>query len=143
MKKPKVLWTAVADVTSGINNIRFSSKEVTTLLKYKIPLKNMPTRAYWQFYKEVLPFVIVFTLLGKIIFGSATALAMFLILGIAIGFLAFYLLKKDQFYFYYNLGLTKWKLFKAVFVINLIVGTPVIILLLIISSFLFGNSSVI
>tara|TARA_R110002072_G_scaffold23949_2_gene81977 strand:+ start:90597 stop:90908 length:312 start_codon:yes stop_codon:yes gene_type:complete len=103
----------------------------------------MNIRAYWQFYKEVLPFILVFTLLSKIIFGNISAMVVFLLVGVVIGFLAFSLLKKEQFYFYYNLGITKWKLFKTVFVINLIVGSPIVIVLLILSSFLFGNSSVI
>tara|TARA_R110002124_G_scaffold5301_1_gene33165 strand:+ start:180847 stop:181158 length:312 start_codon:yes stop_codon:yes gene_type:complete len=103
----------------------------------------MNIRAYWQFYKEVLPFIVFFTLLSKIIFGNISAMVVFLLVGVVIGFLAFSLLKKEQFYFYYNLGITKWKLFKTVFVINLIVGSPIVIVLLILSSFLFGNSSVI
>jgi len=103
----------------------------------------MLIRAYWQFYKDLLPFIFAFTMLSKIIFGSITALLMFLTLGIFIGFLAFYLLKKDQFYFYYNLGITKLKLLKVVFLINLIIGTPIIILVLLLTSILFGDTSII
>jgi hypothetical protein len=103
----------------------------------------MPTRAYWQFYKEIIPFILIFTVICKIIFGAVTGVFVFLTFGIFIGFLAFWLLKKDEFYFYYNIGLTKWKLFKGVFLINLVVGTPIIVLVLIIISLLFGDSSII
>ena len=99
----------------------------------------MPIRAYIQFYKNIIPFVLAFTLLSKILFGSFPAIIIFLTLGIGIGFLAFSLIKKKEFYFYYNLGITKWNLFKSVFLINLIVGTPLLIVLFLTISYIFGD----
>lgn len=99
----------------------------------------MPIRAYIQFYKDIIPFVLIFTILSKILFGSISAIIIFLTIGIGIGFLAFSLLKKQEFYFYYNLGITKWKLFKSVFFINLIIGTPLLILFFLTLSFIFGD----
>jgi hypothetical protein len=69
----------------------------------------MQIRAYIQFYKDIIPYVLIFTILSKILFGSMTAIIIFLNIGIGIGFLAFSLIKKQEFYFYYNLGITKWK----------------------------------
>ncbi len=99
----------------------------------------MNTRAYIQFYKDIFPFVFIFTLLSKILFGSIPAIILFTTLAIAFGFLAFSLLRKKEFYFYYNLGITKWKLLKSVFFINLIIGTPLLILLFLIISYIFGD----
>lgn len=96
-------------------------------------------RAYIQFYKDIIPYVLTFTILSKFLFGNLSAIIIFLTLGIAIGFLAFNLLKKKEFYFYYNLGITKWKLLKSVFLINLVVGTPLLILLFLILTFIFGD----
>jgi len=99
----------------------------------------MNIRAYIQFYKDIIPFVLVFTVVSKILFGSLSAIIIFLTLGIGIGFLAFSLIKKKEFYFYYNLGITKWKLFKSVFLINLIVGTPLLIIFFLTLSYIFGD----
>ena len=100
-------------------------------------------RAYLQFYKDIIPFTLVFTLISSLIFGIISAFILFLTIGVLIGFLAFSLLSKNEFYFYYNLGLNKWKLFKAVFLLNLIIGAPIILLLLIIAYYFIGNISII
>jgi hypothetical protein len=100
---------------------------------------NTPTRALWNFYKDILLYIVAFTILSKIVFGNLTAVLIFITIGIFIGFLAFYLLKKQEFYFYYNLGLTKWKLFKAVFLINLLIGTPIVIITLMVVTMVFGD----
>jgi len=96
-------------------------------------------RAYWLFYKDIFPFIITFTLITKVFSGILTAIILFLTLGIGIGFLAYGLVKKKEYYFYYNLGLTKWKLFKVVFFINLIVGAPIVFIFLLIISWLFNG----
>lgn len=103
----------------------------------------MPIRAYIQFYKDTIPYIVLFTLVSGLIFGIIPAFFIFITIGILIGFLAFYLLKKQELYFYYNLGITKWKLLKVVFIINLVVGTPIVLLVLLILSFFIGNSSII
>ena len=102
-------------------------------------MSKTPLRALWHFYKDLLPFILAFTLLCKIVFGSLIAFFLFLTIGIFIGFFAFNLIKKQEFYFYYNLGYTKWKLFKVVFLINLIVGGPIVMVLLTIITIIFGN----
>ncbi len=77
------------------------------------------------------------------LFGIAAAFLIFTTLGIFIGFLVFELLKKEEYYFYYNSGITKWKLFKAVFLINLIIGAPIVLIFLLITSYFIGNTSII
>ena len=103
----------------------------------------MPIRAYLQFYKDVILYILIFTFISMALFGMVAAFLIFITIGIFIGFLVFELLKKEQYYFYYNLGISKWELFKAVFLINLIIGTPIVLILLLISTFFIGNTSII
>ncbi|PHS64137.1 MAG: hypothetical protein COB12_08355 [Flavobacterium sp.] len=103
----------------------------------------MPIRAYFQFYKDVILYILIFTFICMLLFGIAAAFLIFTTLGIFIGFLVFELLNKEEYYFYYNLGITKWKLFKVVFLINLIIGTPIVLVLLLITSYFIGNTSII
>ncbi len=98
-------------------------------------------RAYWQFYKDCLPFSLAFTLVSVIFFGNLWGIIFFLTIGIGIGFLGFMATKNNEYYFYYNLGLTKLKLFKTFFLINFFVAIPILILLLFIS-FLFGDFTI-
>ena len=106
-------------------------------------MSKTPTRALWNFYKDILLYIVGFTILSKIVFGNLTAVLIFITIGVFVGFLAFYLLKKQEFYFYYNLGYTKWKLFKVVFLINLVVGTPIVITVLTVATILFGDFKII
>jgi len=103
----------------------------------------MKTRAYWQFYKDIFPFIVAFTIICMMGLGMYWGFLLFSTIGLLIGFLVFELLKKEEYYFYYNLGITKWKLFKAVFIINLIIGAPIVLILLLITSYIFGNTSII
>jgi len=103
----------------------------------------MPIRAYIQFYKSVILYILIFTFICMLLFGIAAAFLIFITLGIFIGFFVFELLNKEEYYFYYNLGITKWKLFKVVFLINLIIGTPIVLVLLFITFYFIGNTSII
>jgi len=99
----------------------------------------MHIRAIWQFYKDTLLFNLVFSILCKVFFGFLIASIIFLSLGFAVGFLAFNIIKKEEFYFYFNLGLTKWRLFKIAFILNFIFGLPVLLFIFLIITLLFGN----
>ncbi|GHC53109.1 hypothetical protein [Ulvibacter litoralis] len=102
-------------------------------------MTKTPYRALWHFYKGILPFVLVFTVLCAIIFGPFIAFALFIIAGIPVGLVVFNIVKKQEFYFYYNLGYTKWKLFKSAFVFNTFIGIPIVVILLILINFIFGD----
>jgi hypothetical protein len=73
-----------------------------------------------------------------VLFGWLLGIVLFCTLGVLIGFQAFKIFKADQFYFYFNLGITKKMLFKKVAIINLVVAIPVSLIFLLIS-LLFGN----
>ena len=102
-------------------------------------MNNIPTRALWNFYKDTLFYSIAFTLLSKIAFGNLSALLIFISIGVFIGFWMFYILKKQELYFYYNLGYTKSKLLKVIFLINLLIGMPIVIVILFFMTMLFGD----
>jgi hypothetical protein len=102
-------------------------------------ISNTPTRALWNFYKDIFLYIVAFTVLSKVVFGNFSAVLIFITISVFAGFMAFYLLKKQEFYFYYNLGYTRWKLFKGVFLINLVLGTPIVIITLVIVTMLFGD----
>lgn len=84
----------------------------------------MNIRPYWQFYKDIFLFIVVFSLLGVIAFGLFLGFFFFMSIGLLFGFFAFHYFKKNEFYSYYNLGITKKKLYGAAFILNLIVGLP-------------------
>jgi len=103
----------------------------------------MQLRAYWQFYKDIFPFIAAFALLGVAIWGVAIAFVLFLSVGFLVGFIGFNSFKKEQYYFYYNLGITRWKLFKVCFLINIIIGIPIFIILLTFFILFFGRLTII
>lgn len=96
-------------------------------------------RALWHFYKGILPFILAFTALCSLIFGPFIAFVLYILMGQVVGFGVFSLINKQEFYFYYNLGYTKWKLFKATFSFTIAIGTPIVIVLLIIIHLIFGD----
>jgi hypothetical protein len=103
----------------------------------------MNLRAHWQFYKSIFPFIAAFALVGIIALGALWGFVVFCSLGLWFGFFGFSNFRKDDYYFYHNLGLTRWHLIKSSFIINLIVGLPVFILLVILFLFLFGRFTII
>lgn len=99
----------------------------------------MNIRARWQFYKSIFPFVISFAMVAVIAVGVVWGFLLFCTLGLLFGFVGFSNFRKNEYYFYYNLGLTRWKLFKSSFVINLVIGLPIFAALLIFFTFVFGR----
>lgn len=102
----------------------------------------MPIRAYWQFYKSIFPFVVGFSLIGIVYLGLIWGFVFFATVSLFFGFYGFRIFYNKQFYFYYNLGLTKTKLFLASFVINLLIGLPVFSIFIVIFHLVFGNFSI-
>ena len=99
----------------------------------------MLIRAYWQFYKEVLPYMLAFGLLCAFIFGLIWGYILYVLLGTFVGFFGFQTFKKNQFYFYFNLGITKWKLFNRVFMVNGVFGILALIVSKLIISLFLGS----
>lgn len=99
-------------------------------------------RAYWQFYKTIFPFIAAFSVLSMLSLGLLWGFVFFATISLLFGFVGFRAFYNDQFYFYFNLGITKWKLLKASFLINLLVGIPIFSVLIIFIHFIFGNLQV-
>ncbi len=95
-------------------------------------------RAYWQFYKTIVPFISVFAIICSLFGGLLWASLLFLIIGPFIGMLGFNVFYKNQFYFYFNLGITKTSLLKTSFIINFLIGIPVLGLLFLIFNLFLG-----
>lgn len=99
----------------------------------------MMVRAYWQFYKTLFPFIAAVAILGIAFMGLLWGFVIFATFALILGFLGFKYFYSNQFYFYFNLGLTKWKLFAASFLINILVGVPIFSILIIFINFIFGD----
>jgi hypothetical protein len=101
----------------------------------------MNIKPYTQFYKSIFPFVAGFSFVGVIAFGVFWGFLFFVSIALGFGFIGFNTFYKNQWYAYQNLGITKWMLFKASFVLNGILGLPIFIFLFILISFIIGDFS--
>jgi len=99
----------------------------------------MSLRPFWQFYKDIFLFILASGLIFATFFGIVWGYFLFCSLGLAFGFFSFSVFKKNEYYLYYNLGITKVKLIKVIFVINAIVGLVVFTLLFILFALIFGS----
>ncbi|QIE58162.1 hypothetical protein G5B37_00860 [Rasiella rasia] len=101
----------------------------------------MNVRLYWQFYKAIFPFAMAFGMVALAIWGVFLGYLLFCTLGFGFGILGFQTFRKNEYYSYYNLGHTKWNLFKIAFAINFIVGAPIFLLFLTLFLLFFGQTS--
>ena len=67
-------------------------------------------------------FIAAFAAITVTLFGILWGYVFSVTIGLIVGMIGFYAFKRSQFYFYYNLGLTPWRLFKVSFVINGIIS---------------------
>ena len=88
-------------------------------------IEAMSLRIYWQFYKDIFLFVLGFSVVSSLIFGVIWGFVIHAFVALIFGFIAFNFFKKEEFYFYFNKGITRWMLFRTSFFINLIVGIPI------------------
>ena len=102
----------------------------------------MLIRIYWNFYKSCFPFILAFSCVFTFVFGVQMGVVMLFSLAVVLAIAAVSILKPKEFYFYFNNGITKFKLYKATFIINFFVAIPIALILLLLSS-LFGNPKLI
>ncbi len=90
-------------------------------------------RAYWKFYRDVN----IFNLIACFIIFAMTSIiwltVMYCTVGIAFGLFGYHNFFRQQYYFYFNLGYSKFQLIKITFFINFIIALPFIILFSLIS----------
>jgi len=73
---------------------------------------------YFNYYKYVLIYNLAFSAAIAIVLGALLGTLVFATLGLAIGILVYNILHRNQYYFFYNLGITKRKLFIIAACIN-------------------------
>ena len=73
--------------------------------------------------------MLAFGLLFTIAFGFGWGILSYILVAPLLSTRAFQAFRNNEYIFYYNLGLTKWKLLKTVFLINLPMAIPVGIVL--------------
>lgn len=88
---------------------------------------------------KLLPFIAAFSILSVMYVGLTWGFGLFATIGVLFGFLGFRFFYNDQFYFYYNLGLGKKRLFLSSFILNFPVGLPIFSIQIIFISLLFGD----
>jgi len=94
----------------------------------------MTLRPYWEYYKGCFPFLLAIGLLVTVAFGFGWGIICFVLLGPYLSGRAFQVFRNNEYTFYFNLGITKLKLLKMNFIINLVIAIPVAILLYILDS---------
>ena len=86
-------------------------------------------RAFFQYLLAVNLFNFLASLILSIAFGFSYFPVFFCTFGLALGIFMYSFYFKQQYYFYYNMGFTRAKLIRMVFITNLILAAPFIILL--------------
>ncbi|MFD2827722.1 hypothetical protein ACFSYG_14680 [Leeuwenhoekiella polynyae] len=90
----------------------------------------------WKFYRDVTLFALLFSVV-TIPFGSLlTAPIVFGVLGTPVGLLAYIYFQKAEFYGYYNLGYTRYRLVTKTWLINLCATPALLLITLMISKLL-------
>lgn len=90
-------------------------------------------KAFTRYYLIVNTINIMFCLLTAIMGNILWTLFLFCSVGIVIGIIGFNYYYKNEYYFYYNLGYTRGKLARMVFIFNIILTLPFLLLILIFS----------
>ena len=91
---------------------------------------QMNTRAFWKYYRDFNFFNLVFSVISGIYFGAISGILIFLSFGMVIGYFGYSYFRKNEYYLYYNLGFSKIFLLKKVWLCNLIIVSPILLILI-------------
>ncbi len=97
----------------------------------------MSFKALWKYFLDVNLFNIIFSFTIGFVMGWFWIFILFSSVGILIGLLGYNFIKKNEYYTYYNLGYTKQMLIKKVFLMNLTISTPLLLIYLIVMKWIF------
>ena len=86
-------------------------------------------RAFLKFYVDSTRYNLAFSILCFLIIGPNAGIISLPTYGLAIGLLCYRQFQGHQYYFYYNLGMTKQRLISKSFIINLIIALPLLLIL--------------
>ena len=84
--------------------------------------------AFLKYYRDFNLFNVVFSVIGGIYFGAFSGVLIFCSFGLLIGYLGFNYFRKNEYYLYHNLGFSKRYLLKKVFLYNLLVSLPLLLI---------------
>ncbi len=88
-------------------------------------------RAIFKFFCDVNLFNLVFCLFMSQISGFGWSLFLFNTIGIWIGLRGYHIFKRNEYYMYANLGLSKPDLILTVFLMNVAISLPLLFLVLV------------
>jgi hypothetical protein len=86
-------------------------------------------RAFFKFYFDSTRYNLAFSILCFLIVNPLAGIISLPTYGLAISLLCYRQFHGHQYYFYYNLGITKQKLIIKSFIINLIIALPILLLI--------------
>lgn len=87
-------------------------------------------KAFLKFYFDSTRYNLAFSMLCFWIVNPIAGIVSLPTYGLAIGLLCYKQFHGHQYYFYYNLGMTKQKLILKSFAINLIITLPILLLII-------------
>ena len=100
-------------------------------------------RLYWQGYKSVFPFIISTGLVCTLFAGVLWGFLLYSTVGVFMGYLGFQNFRKDEYFFYHNMGLTKFKLWWNIWLINVIIGVPIFLVWGLLFFLIYGGTRII
>lgn len=89
----------------------------------------MNQAAFLKFYRDFNLYNVVFSVISGVYFGIFSGLMIFCSFGMFIGYLGFNFFRKNEYYLYHNLGFSKKYLLKKVFLLNLLLVLPFMLIL--------------
>ena len=92
----------------------------------------MYSKAIFKYYLDINMFNVPFSLIFAFTAGILWSAIIFSSFGIFIGYLGYQTFKKNEYYAYFNLGITKTNLLKRVCSINIMISFLLILIYLII-----------
>ena len=84
-----------------------------------------------KFYQDITIYNLGFSILIGLYTSFLWGLAIFCTVGMFIGLVVFEAFRKNQYYFYYNMGVTKKRLLIYTWLINLLLALPAFVIKLI------------
>lgn len=89
----------------------------------------MKQRLFLKFYRDFNIWNLIFSVISGIYLGAFSGLLVFCSFGMLIGLIGFRYFRNNEYYIYYNLGVTKVSLLKRVWLVNVALSVPVLIVL--------------
>lgn len=89
-------------------------------------------RAFWNYYTDLNKYNIFFSLILGLVFGFIWGAISLFSFGLIFGYYGFQVFQAKNYYFYFNLGITKGTLLKTVLLVNFFFSTILLLIYFII-----------